>query len=153
MEPSKPPLLKRALASFLFGLNTSSLLFTVTAVPFVLVLLAGGVRTLPAFVIGCFPIASAAVAFAIVCLMVPGLVFGNKLRFPLNFTLPVVYVGLILVMSEVMGSLRTPVAMLGDEPRVDQFWSMPLALFVTLVVQIGALSLASAINRRKELGA
>lgn len=141
------------MASFLFGLNTASQLFTVTAVPFVLFLLANGVRALPAFVIGCFPVAAAAVVFAIVTLLVPGLVAGNKLRFPLNLTLPVVYVGLILVMSEVMATLRTPVALLGEEPRIDQFWSMPLVLVLTFVVQVVALTVSASLAGRKERGA
>ena len=150
MESKRLPWFRRAATAFVFGLNTATLLFVVTALPFAIYLYSAGGRDLSLFVFGCFPIAAATITLAGLTFVLPNLVEGNELRFPLNFTLPTVYGGLELIMSHVMATLRPPIALIGEEARVDQFWGQDGFLVAFWFDQVIALTIAIALRNRRE---
>jgi hypothetical protein len=98
----------------------------------------------------CFPLAVAGLILAVLAFFVPSLVAGNRLQFPLNFTLPTVYCGLVLLSTQLMANVRPPIALIGESPRIDQVWARPDILGTAWLVQIVCMSFSTVIGNRKQ---
>lgn len=142
--------IRRAVAAFVFGLNTASLLFVSATLFFALWLFSNGARELSPFVLGCFPSAAATICLAGLSFLLPNLVGGLDFRFPLNLTLPTVFCGLTVLMSRLMATLRPPLALIGEAPRVDQVWNNPTFLFICWLGQVAVMTVAARFWKKKE---
>lgn len=148
MSAPVQPWYKRAIAAWVFGASTAGYLFIVTLVPFVGLLYGRGVQSLPSYSFACFPLAAGGMALSVLTFLVPALVSGTKLQFPLNFTLPAVYCGLIFVSSQFMGDIRPSIALLGESSRLDQVWSRPDFLVSAFLVQVVCLTFSMYFSSR-----
>lgn len=149
MESPAQPWFKRAIAAWAFAANFTGFLFAVTAVPFFALLFAHGLRSPAGYSFACFPLASAGLLMTVLAFFVPALVAGQKVRFPLNLTLPSLYSGLVALSSLLMANFRPSIALLGESPRTDQFWSRADFLGTAWVIQVACMTLWAVSNGRK----
>lgn len=94
--------------------------------------------------------AAAALLFALITSFVPSLVAGGRLRFPLNFTLPLVYTALLALAVALIARLGSNAAVsltkMPAELRNLHVWAEERTLGFSLVAQVIALSALAAFN-------
>lgn len=149
MQPARVPWWKRSLVGLTRGSNVGSLLFALTAAPLCAWLYGRGVRDLFVFSLACLPFALSVLLFVVVCALVPALIDGRSTGFPLNVTLPLVYCSFVFVVAQVLATLRPPIALIGEEPRVDQLAGRPDLLGIGFVLQFVGLTLSAGLSREK----
>lgn len=149
MDSPAQPWYKRAFTAWMFAASMAGYLFTVTAIPVIALFIGRGIRDFASLSFACFPLALAGLVFALLALLSPSLVAGNRLQFPLNFTLPTVYCSLVFLSTLLMANVRPPIALIGESPRIDQVWDRPDFLVGAWVVQVVCLSLSSLVSNRQ----
>ena len=149
MDSPAQPWYKRVLAAWAFSASVSGLLFAVTALPCINLLYKQGQTSMAAYSFACFPLASAGLLLTVLAVLVPSLVNGNAMRFPLNLTLPSLYSGLVALSSLLMANFMPSIALLGDTPRTDQLWGRTDFLGTAWFVQVACTSSWAAISDRK----
>ena len=147
---SKFPRIKRSIESGLFGSGVASTLFLLDAVPLSVWLVSNNLRNPFVLAFGSFPPACASVALMGLCCAFPDLVAGHKVRFPLNVTLPAVYSCLTVMTSHVLAMFRTPMALIGEEARIDQIWRRWDIVALAWFVQTCVLSVVAWLQSRRE---
>lgn len=140
---------KRSFAALLTGSYAATLLFLLTAVPLCAFLAGKGFRDPFIFAFGCLPAVAAVFLFMVSCALAPSLVESSSLGFPLNITLPLVFSSFIFLAAQTLAIARPTIALVGEEPRVDQLAARPDVLGTGLVVQMVGLTLVSALQKSK----
>jgi|GEM_PF-2206498 len=106
-----------------------------------------GVRDVLSFMVVLGVAASATILFIVAGLTVPNLFAVGRIAFPLNLTLPVVYV-LLLVVSVLLWTSTGSALVLVPEPLLPaRLWAVPKVLGMTAVLQCVMLSGLAAISK------
>jgi hypothetical protein len=93
-----------------------------------------------AFAIVAFVPVTATCLFIVASALVPDLLAGGRLRFPLNLTLPAVYLMLHLA-STVLWTSGIGLTLHWPELLVGRIWYSPRLILGTFAIQMGTLSL------------
>lgn len=93
--------------------------------------------------------ALAALLFIFSCVLFPGLVTPLRLKFPLNFTLPVVFCAFQYMVVNLFVLSDSQVVVLPQTIRSSEAWKDPRAALAALLLQVATLSLSAWLGNRK----
>jgi len=131
--------LKASVESAMFSLSLSVLLAFLSAVPMALWMLGRGVKDWDAVRIGVLPLGIGCVLLAVLSFVSPALTGAQRIAFPLNLTMPLLFAACALCGALVLRTVYPPIGLLGDVARYDQVWgkwevSGGAALYHTVVL-------------------
>jgi len=86
-----------------------------------------------------FP-AIATLVFLAVSMIVPGLYAPRRMKFPLNFTLPLVYTSLLILTVILCTSTGNSLILPFEQLKIAKFWLSPAVLALLVFSQVVCLS-------------
>jgi hypothetical protein len=90
------------------------------------------------------------VLFLCVSIGVPDLYAVDRLRFPLNFTLPAIHTAMLLLSTTLVSRVGLSISRVPDNFTVVNVWSEPRVLAVTFVAGVLCLSVLGLLDRDRE---
>lgn len=111
-----------------------------------------GVLSLPALGISLVIPGLATLLYLCVALAIPELFAGDKLQFPLNFTLPAVYTGLVLLTVTLISRIGPTITRAPEALNVMGIWASWPLLFASFLAGALALTIFGAKRRDQPNG-
>lgn len=106
----------------------------------------GGASTWVSLASSALPAAWATLIFVPILLLVPSLTEADGYTFPQNFTLPAIFMALLLMVRSFMTSTPSGLVAFGDHARFDSLWNSPPFLITVFVLQVVLLSASQALR-------
>lgn len=95
-----------------------------------------------------FDPAFAAIILTLTALILPSLIGSQRLRTPLNFTLPLAYFGILLTFKFMRDDGKALAYSLGEPTRVDLIWYSPSILGSAVLASVIVMSVVSVVSKR-----
>jgi hypothetical protein len=130
-----------------FELGT--LAFITSALPIVTHLWRRGEDRMPVYVVGLLVPSSAAMLLVIALVMMPSILAVNRIRWPLNVTIPLLFAQFAWLVSEIGLATQSSLVSGPDMLQIARLGATPRLLAAAMIAQFVCLSLLSLIRWEK----